>query len=59
MSAATASILVKRCARARLYDTDRACYVSVDDLQRWRLAGVAFSVLDVETGQDVTREVLA
>ena len=59
MPANLASILVKRYARTRFYDTSRACYVSVEDLRRWRAGGVAFAVLDAETGEDVTRVVLA
>jgi polyhydroxyalkanoate synthesis regulator protein len=51
--------LVKRYARSRLYDTEAACYVTVADLQRWRARRVAFTVLDVETGQDITQVLLA
>lgn len=51
--------LVKRYARCRLYDTEAARYVTLADLQRWRERGVAFTVLDVETGQDITQVLLA
>jgi len=51
--------LVKRYARSRLYDTQAACYVTVSDLQAWAKAGVAFVVIDTETGDDVTRVLLA
>jgi len=51
--------LVKRYGRARLYDTQAACYVTVADLREWQARGVAFTVVDVETGQDVTRVLLA
>lgn len=53
------SILVKRYARSRLYDTANGRYVSVDPLRRWAVDGVAFSVIDAETGSDVTRVLLA
>ena len=53
------SILVKRYGRSRLYDTANQCYVSVEQLRRWAVDGVAFAVIDVETGSDVTRVLLA
>jgi polyhydroxyalkanoate synthesis regulator protein len=51
--------LVKRYARSRLYDTARRCYVSVQQLRDWTAAGVAFVVLDAETGVDITHVLLA
>jgi PHB/PHA accumulation regulator DNA-binding domain len=51
--------LVKRYARSRLYDTQAARYVTLADLQEWQARGLAFTVIDVETGQDVTRILLA
>ena len=51
--------LVKRYARSRLYDTQAACYVALSDLKAWAAAGVAFVVIDVETGDDITRVLLA
>ena len=61
MSAArkVSSILVKRYARSRLYDTARRCYVSTEQLRQWAAEGVAFAVIDAETGSDVTRVLLA
>ena len=53
------SILVKRYARSRLYDTANGCYVSVEQLRRWAVDGTAFAVIDAETGADVTRVLLA
>ena len=53
------SILVKQYARSRLYDTQNHGYVSVDQLRGWAAKGVAFSVLDTETGEDVTAVLLA
>jgi polyhydroxyalkanoate synthesis regulator protein len=51
--------LVKRYARSRLYDTEAARYVTLADLQEWRERGLAFTVLDVETDQDITKVLLA
>lgn len=48
-------ITVKRYARGRLYDTANRRYVTVEQLQEWALKGIRFSVLDVETGADVTQ----
>jgi len=61
MSAAQKSqpILVKRYARSRLYDAANQRYVSVEQLRGWAADGVAFVVLDTETGADVTRILLA
>ncbi len=52
-------ILVKRYARSRLYDTQNHGYVSVEQLRGWVTKGVAFSVIDTETGTDVTAVLLA
>ncbi len=52
-------ILVKRYARSRLYDAASRRYVSVEQLRVWAAEGVAFSVIDAETGADVTRVLLA
>lgn len=53
------SILVKRYARSRLYDTQSQSYVSVEQLRGWAAKDVAFSVVDTETGTDVTEVLLA
>ena len=61
MSAAQKSqpILIKRYERSRLYDAANQGYVSVEQLRGWAADGVAFVVLDTETGADVTRVLLA
>ena len=52
-------IVIKRYACSRLYDAAGACYVSIDMLRTWRAQAVAFTVLDAETGEDVTGVLLA
>lgn len=52
-------ILVKRYDRTRLYDATHGRYVSVEQLRVWASGGVALFVVDVETGADVTRVLLA
>jgi polyhydroxyalkanoate synthesis repressor PhaR len=52
-------ILVRRYARSRLYDTVRGRYLTVEDLRRWLRDGIDFQVCDSESGEDVTRVLLA
>ena len=52
-------ILVRRYARSRLYDTVASRYVTVEDLHQWLKDGVSFEVRDGDTGQDITRVLLA
>lgn len=51
--------LVKRYGGVRLYDTEAARYVTLAELRDWQARGVAFAVIDAETGQDVTKVLLA
>jgi polyhydroxyalkanoate synthesis regulator protein len=51
--------LVKRYARSRQYDTQAARYVIIADPRSWAVSGVAFLVIDAETGDDITRVLLA
>ncbi len=55
----TTTAVVKRYGRSRLYDTSQARYVSVEQLRRWAAEDRAFTVIDTETGEDVTRVLLA
>jgi polyhydroxyalkanoate synthesis regulator protein len=52
-------ILVTRYGGTRLYDPARARYVTVDELREWRARGIAFEVRDAESGEDVSRVLLA
>jgi polyhydroxyalkanoate synthesis regulator protein len=54
-----ATILVKRYGRSRLYDSHRARYVTLSELHDWQRRGISFVVMDTETGDDVTRVLLA
>ena len=53
------AILIKRYARSRLYDTVAGRYVSLEDLRNWTARGRSFVVQDAETGEDITRVLLA
>jgi polyhydroxyalkanoate synthesis repressor PhaR len=55
----TPSILVKRYAGTRLYDTTNRRYVTLEQLRNWAAEGMAFAVIDAATGADVTRVLLA
>jgi polyhydroxyalkanoate synthesis repressor PhaR len=54
-----APIIIKRYARKRLYHAEQGQYVTLDVLRDWTAKGIDFSVVDVETGDDVTRVLLA
>jgi PHB/PHA accumulation regulator DNA-binding domain len=57
-SARSDSVLIKRYAGRRLYDTMNSTYVTLDDLANMILAGERFTVRDAETGTDITRDIL-
>jgi polyhydroxyalkanoate synthesis regulator protein len=42
-----------------LYDTTKARYVTVEELREWRERGIAFEVREADTGEDVSRVLLA
>jgi polyhydroxyalkanoate synthesis repressor PhaR len=52
------SVLIKRYAGRRLYNTTDLTYVSLYDLAQMILSRRRFVVRDAETGADVTREIL-
>ena len=52
------SILIKRYANTRFYDTEHCCYVSFADLADLVREGRAISVQDAKTGEDITSEVM-
>ena len=58
-AAKAALILVKRYAGGRLYDAVNGRYVSLAELRSWAALGVAFVVIDADSGADVTRLLLA
>jgi PHB/PHA accumulation regulator DNA-binding domain len=52
-------ILIRRYGRSRLYDMVQLRYLTLEDLRQWTADRIAFVVVDVETGADVTRVLLA
>jgi polyhydroxyalkanoate synthesis regulator protein len=53
------TILIKRYGRSRLYDAIQSRYVTIEELRRWVTERKSFVVVDCETGEDVTRVLLA
>jgi polyhydroxyalkanoate synthesis repressor PhaR len=56
---AQATVLVKRYAGTRLYDTDAARYLSLEDIGEMLRSGRRLTVRDARSGEDVTQAVLA
>ena len=53
------SILIKKYANRRLYDTSRSRYITLDDLAAKIQGGVDVRVVEVESGADLTQSTLA
>jgi polyhydroxyalkanoate synthesis repressor PhaR len=55
---AVASIVIKKYANRRLYNTSTSSYVTLDHLSDLVKSEVPFTVQDAKTGEDITRQVL-
>lgn len=53
------SKIVKRYANRKLYDTERSCYVTLEDIAGMIRAGEDVRVIDNKTGEDLTSVTLA
>jgi polyhydroxyalkanoate synthesis regulator protein len=51
--------IIKRYAQSRLYDPQTTCYRTVEELRRLVARGILVKIVDTETGDDVTRALLA
>jgi polyhydroxyalkanoate synthesis repressor PhaR len=51
--------IVKRYANRKLYDTERSCYVTLDDISAMITAGDEVKVIDNKSGEDLTSVTLA
>ena len=51
-------VTIKKYANRRLYDTERSCYITLDDLGAMVRDGRDFRVVDAKSGEDITRQVL-
>ena len=51
-------VVIKKYANRRLYDTERSCYITLDDLGAMVRDGRDFRVVDAKSGEDITHNVL-
>lgn len=52
------AVTIKKYANRRLYDTERSCYITLDDLGTMVRDGRDFRVVDAKSGEDITHNVL-
>jgi polyhydroxyalkanoate synthesis repressor PhaR len=52
------TVIIKKYANRRLYNTASSAYVTLDDLARMVREGVEFQVFDAKTNEELTRQVL-
>lgn len=57
-AASSASVVIKKYANRRLYNTATSSYVTLDYLCGMVKEGIEFTVCDAKTGEDITRSVL-
>lgn len=51
-------VTIKKYANRRLYDTERSCYITLEDLGTMVRDGRDFRVVDAKSGDDITHNVL-
>ena len=52
------TIIIKKYANRRLYNTGTSSYITLDDLARMTREDVDFQVVDAKTGDDITHSIL-
>ncbi len=52
------TIIIKKYANRRLYNTDKSSYITLDDLAAMTRDGADFRVVDAKSGEDITHSVL-
>jgi len=55
---ATEKRVIKKYPNRRLYDTVESKYITLEDVRKLVLGGVAFCVMDKKTDEDITRNIL-
>lgn len=53
------TVIIKKYANRRLYDTETSAYITLEDLCDRVKKGEEFTVVDAKSGQNLTRQVLA
>ena len=56
--ASSDTVVIKKYANRRLYNTQSSSYITLEDLARMVREGVDFQVLDAKTGNDITHSIL-
>lgn len=52
------AVIIKKYANRRLYDTEKSCYITLDDLGVMVREGRDFRVVDAKSNEDITHNVL-
>lgn len=52
------TVVIKKYANRRLYNTQSSSYITLDHLSKMTREGVEFKVLDAKTGVDITHQIL-
>ncbi len=52
------TVIIKKYANRRLYNTDKSCYITLEDLAEMTRKGTDFKVVDAKSGEDITHGVL-
>lgn len=52
------TVIIKKYANRRLYNTKSSSYITLDDLARMTREGTDFEVVDAKTGNDITHAIL-
>lgn len=52
------TVIIKKYANRRLYNTQSSSYITLDHLAKMTREGVEFKVLDAKTGTDITHQIL-
>ena len=52
------TVIVKKYANRRLYNTRSSSYITLEDLARMTREGIEFKVLDAKSGNDITHSIL-
>lgn len=50
--------IIKKYPNRRLYDTERSSYITLDDVRKLVVDGTDFKVIDAQTEEDITRNIL-
>ncbi|HWU01349.1 MAG TPA: polyhydroxyalkanoate synthesis repressor PhaR [Novosphingobium sp.] len=57
-SSGAASVIIKKYANRRLYNTQSSSYITLDHLAKMTREGIEFRVLDAKSGTDITHQIL-